>query len=54
MNRAYILDGIRTPIGRCGGALSSIRTRFAESFVKVGIVATMREKRSPAFSEPAT
>jgi 3-oxoadipyl-CoA thiolase len=25
MNRAYIIDGVRTPIGRYGGALSSVR-----------------------------
>ena len=25
MNRAYIVDGVRTPIGRYGGALSSVR-----------------------------
>ena len=25
MNDAYICDGIRTPIGRYGGALSSLR-----------------------------
>ncbi|MFZ3221208.1 MAG: 3-oxoadipyl-CoA thiolase, partial [Rhodoferax sp.] len=26
MNHAYICDAIRTPIGRYGGALSSVRT----------------------------
>ena len=26
MNDAYICDGVRTPIGRYGGALSSVRT----------------------------
>ena len=32
MNEAFICDAIRTPIGRYGGALSSIRTDDLASF----------------------
>ena len=43
METAYICDGIRTPIGRYGGALASVRT---DDLAAIPIAALMERNRS--------
>lgn len=46
MNEAYIIDGIRTPIGSLGGSLSTIRTDDLAALVIKELIA--RNPRIPA------
>ena len=49
MSEAFICEGTRTPIGKFGGSLSSIRTDGVErSLVNVG---ALRAEAAPAVAE---